>query len=96
MAKADPMKLVREAAKQHGAEVAMGKEGRFTSLSITLPVGKLWSANDSHTLVGSWYGQVNKPTWQEEKAECCQDFLDRMALGTHECDDAECDHCHPE
>ena len=83
---------LRKAAARMGATVDHRHIGRWHSCNVDAPHGKVWSCTgDIHSLVVEW--QDGDEVWRNNAVA---DALDRMACGLADCDDPECDHCHPE
>ena len=78
---------VRREAERYGAEVEYGLSGRYDTITIDLPAGKVWVANGCHCLSCSVVIRL--------VADQYRDLLEQMAYGTDDCDDPECDFCYP-
>src|SRR2546430_1291079 len=68
-------------------------------VNVDAPDGFVWGASSTHALcvwfsdAGSSYGDRPDPAMLHE---AIVDVVERMAYGTVECTDPECDICHPE
>ena len=88
----DLLKTVRATARQLGATVDVATIGKWTRVTVDAPRGNLWScAGDLHCLFAEW--RVGEKGYRESSLA---DLLDRMGHGLCDCDDEECDTCHPE
>jgi hypothetical protein len=56
------------------------------SLYVDSPVGKVFKATGTHTITDSWHRGF-KPDYA--------DIFERMSDGLEDCEDPECDNCHP-
>jgi hypothetical protein len=85
---------VRREAAKHGAEVdeqGSGYSGRYYGVIVDLPAGKVWNANLSHSIYEN--SPADRAEW---RSGVCADAIDRMREGTSDCEDPDCEHCHPE
>jgi len=82
---------VKRLAKKFGATVDVKSVGKWTRVNVDAPAGKTWDAADLHCLMAEWL--IGDPVYREQSLA---DLLERMALGVSQCDDEECDVCHPE
>ena len=88
--------LRKEAAKR-GATVEHRHIGKWHSCNVDAPAGKVWACSgDIHSLVVEWQdvpGDDRNHAWRND---AIADALSRMAYGLSDCDDLNCDYCHPE
>jgi hypothetical protein len=80
-----------QAAKKAGGTVEGGLNGRWYSYNVEAPAGQVWGASSTHALRVEW--RVGEDDYREESIT---DALERMEEGLAECDEPECDYCHPE
>ncbi len=78
-------------AARYGATVDHGSPGKWEVCNIDAPAGKVWSCASIHALVVEW--QQGDPAWRNS---AIVDALERMECGLADCDNADCDYCHPE
>jgi hypothetical protein len=81
----------KNTAKKLGAAVFdRCVRGHHWTWVVDSPDGMAWAANGCHTLVidQAW----GPKEWLESALD---DVIERMELGLHPCDDAECEYCHP-
>ena len=78
---------VRKVAASYGAEVVADTLGRC--INVDLPAGRVWAANDSHSVVGGVCPG-------EPMSEAYADLLEQMSYGVQECSDAQCEYCEGE
>jgi hypothetical protein len=69
-----------------GAIVQIGG-GRYWTLCLEAPKGKIWTGVDVHEVV---HEQDHFTT----RDEIYQNALEDMRMGVRDCEDAECDWCH--
>ncbi len=87
---------LRRAAAQYGGTVDGGIIGRYASYNVDAPDGKVWACEFFHALHLDWHvGDGGRPTWPAEKQDALADAIERMGMGLEDCDDPECDSCHP-
>lgn len=77
--------------RRAGGELTGGKIGRWHVYHCEAPAGNVWAASSTHALRVEW--REGDRRWREE---AIADALERMAYGVADCDDEECDYCHPE
>lgn len=82
---------LKTAAATLGATVEDDSSGAFTTYQVVAPKGKVWQCDGVHTLCVPCGRHATK----EDKAESFEEALERMNYGLTECDDAECEFCHP-
>lgn len=82
---------LRRAAKKAGATVEGGLNGRWYVYNVEAPAGKVWAASSTHALHVEW--RAGEDDYREESIT---DALERMEEGVADCDDPDCDYCHPE
>jgi hypothetical protein len=80
--------LKRE-AKKHGATIETDDGGRWYVYQCCTPKGKTWDASGTHMLCVTWRDAMDKD-------DAINDALERMQHGVSDCDDENCDYCHPE
>lgn len=61
-------------------------------LNVDAPAGKVFRENGCHCISESFSNNCNQ-SW---KAEAYQTAADRVLMGLDDCEDPECDICHPE
>lgn len=61
------------------------------AIHVDLPAGKTWVDNGCHVIVEPWRNNGGQSWVNEARAE----VADRMSLGTTDCDNPECEICHP-
>lgn len=82
---------LRKAAARHGATVDHRSVGKWHLVNVDAPQGKVWSCDGSiHTLALEW--QTVDSGWRDAAIEDC---LGRMEYGTMDCEEPDCDICHP-
>lgn len=68
----------------------------YGHIYVDAPAGKVWDAADVHGLAVHWVtDSAGRAESAAEKREAIADVMDRMSYGLGDCDDAECDVCHP-
>lgn len=83
---------LRAAAKKLGAEVNGETIDNEACYTVDAPAGKVWeTTGDVHMLTVWW--RTDEPGFRDN---AIADALERMELGLTDCDDPECDYCHPE
>jgi hypothetical protein len=91
------IKDLQAAAARLGATVENHCGPRTACYMVDAPAGKVWvCSGDIHCLVLEWRGTSARPTWPEEKQDAIADAIDRISRGLTDCDDPDCDYCHPE
>lgn len=84
---------VRRVAAKLGASVdeqSSGKCGRSFSVLVDSPAGRIWNATGCHVIYET---TADGPA--EWRRAVCENAIAAMEQGTSECEDDECDHCHP-
>ncbi len=78
-------------AKEYGGTVANESSGKMKVYQCESPAGNVWASSSTHCLRVEWR---DGDTVDRHKA--IEEAICRMADGVTECDDEECDYCHPE
>jgi hypothetical protein len=82
---------LRQKAKQCGATVERSPAGRTERYNVEAPPGKVWAATgDTHCLVVEWYAAD-----KVGRDQAIADALDRMQEGLADCENEDCEYCHP-
>jgi len=79
------LKDVKKRAKELGASVTKERQGDTVVVYVTAPKGKRWE-HELHEFVDSVHYM-----WPNDY----DDLLQRMSYGLEECDDPQCEWCHP-
>jgi hypothetical protein len=72
---------------------------RAQFVNVEAPAGMVWAASSTHALKVDWgtpgdsYGGDGDPAI---KRDAILDAIERMAEGLADCDEPDCDFCHPE
>jgi hypothetical protein len=82
---------LKEAAAEYGGKVVCESSGKWCNWQVEAPAGKRWAAAGLHALKVEWLRGDRK---FEDQA--IRDAVERMSCGLEDCDDADCDYCHPE
>ena len=86
------VKTLKAKAERLGATVEGGPVGRWYRYNIDSPAGKVWTCTgDTHCLVVEWLNGD-----EAFRNNAITDALERMEMGLSDCDNPECDYCHPE
>lgn len=85
------VKDLRQAAKKVGATIECDSGGRYEVYQVCTPTGKRWEPG-LHMLRVEWMAGI-----PEHKQLALEDALQRIReFGRpQDCDDPECDYCHP-
>ena len=78
-------------AKKLGAEVHNNSTRKVWDYGIEAPAGKLWNATETHELI--LHQAKGPPAWL---TDAVTSVIDDMKAGLMDCDDPDCDWCHPE
>lgn len=84
---------VRKAAAEFGGtidEQSSGYCGRQFSVLVDSPRGKVWKSKQCHVIYESTVG--DRAEW---RSQICAEAIEAMQDGLDDCEDPECDHCHP-
>lgn len=84
------VQTLKSKAKRFGATVTGDVVGIQASYNIDAPTGKVWAASSTHFLTVYW--RTNEEAYRNSSIV---DALERMEMGMVECDDEECEFCHP-
>lgn len=77
----------KKVARVYGAEIHL-RRGRRIDVEAWAPAGKAWNATGCHC--------IHETGEADGAGEVRADVIRLMLEGVTECDDAECDTCHPE
>jgi hypothetical protein len=83
--------FMTEVSRYPGVSLDLESENDGDTLILDSAAGKIFAANDCHCLVEqyrNWGGQSWKP-------EAYKLMTERLSYGLRECNDPECDTCHP-
>jgi hypothetical protein len=85
-----PSKIIKY-AESVGVEFLAERTGRVYLVGCWSPKGKRWSTTETHYYALEGEGYYTTPNWQETLNE----LRAQVAYGFEDCDDEECDICHP-
>lgn len=81
---------INRRVKKLGGKVVNESSGRFRVYQCEAPTGKVWACSSTHVL---------RVEWREGEAgyrsEAVIDGMERVGQGLADCDNPECDYCHP-
>lgn len=89
------IKACEREAEQHGCTLDVDTSGVAVEISLFSPQGKVFAGTRNHIecgIHGNGYQQGFKPDWSQTLA----DIKRILGEGFAECDDPECEMCHPE
>ncbi len=89
---------LKRAAAQVGGTVDEHPGPGFAWYNVDAPAGKVWATTgDIHAICLSWETRDDgRPIWPADKQGAIADAIERIGDGLAECNDPECDSCHPE
>lgn len=87
----DPYAKIRKLLAAVGATLDVQDGGSFASIILDAPAGKLWAATGTHAIVES-RGLHGSLVPMREIVKAVQSCI---AHGFEDCEDMECDTCHP-
>jgi hypothetical protein len=73
-----------------GGKLVGESSGRWHVSQCEAPAGKVWAASSTHALRVEWRHGDSKG-----RDEAVADAIERVEEGVTDCDDEECDYCHP-
>lgn len=84
---------IRQAIEKTGCSIEIEEAGRVYQIILDSPAGKVFKASGCHvdcSLHGNGFrrGTID---WKQTYA----DAMEVIGNGFYDCDDPECDHCHP-
>lgn len=82
---------VKRAAAKFGGTVKREQQGRSIVIEVFAPPNKLWSADGIHSFLVERSEFDTSVEYQEAYAA----LIRRISYGVDDCDDPECEYCHP-
>ena len=88
--------FLRHKVEKLGGRVVDESSGHWKTYQIEAPAGKCWAASSTHVLCVTWRKERTATREEIARSEAIIDAIHRVTLGVTDCDDPECDYCHPE
>ena len=81
---------LKRLVKKHGGTVVNESSGRMCVYQCEAPAGKVWSCCGIHCIRVEW-----RKGEDAYRISAIADGMERVAMGTEDCEDEDCDYCHP-
>lgn len=85
------MTSVKRTVVRLGGRIVKESSGRWEVYQLEAPAGKVWAGSSTHVLRVEWLKGDDA-----YRIAAVTDALERTEEGLADCDDPDCDYCHPE